>query len=78
MPDPRSAGEPGEKILEQWEEADVTVRRYPDDRLGLLRISIGGGHVEAPGMAYCTFRGDRTECIGLLKQALYAMERPGA
>jgi hypothetical protein len=67
--------EEGEKALAEWEAQGVYVRQLPDDQQGILRISIGGGKTPAGDMAYCVFRGNRHECIALLRKALRALEK---
>lgn len=61
-------------VLEAWDENGVRVEHLPDDRQGILRISIGGGdHLPIKG-DYCNFRGDQSQCIKLLERALAAMK----
>jgi hypothetical protein len=68
-----TTGYPGEEPLRQWGHAGIDVRKMPDDPQGILRISVGGG-VEGMDIDYCTYRGDRMECIALLHRALRALE----
>lgn len=60
--------------LAEWQHGRVRVRKMPDDEHGLLRISVGGGDTPLEG-DYCTFRGDREQCIALLNRALNALLR---
>lgn len=68
-----TGGRDGEPILAEWKACDVGVRHLPDDEHGILRISIGGGSTPLP-LNYCVFRGDRGQCIELLKKALAAIQ----
>ncbi len=68
-----TGGVEGEQSLAEWSANDVGVRQLPDDRHGILRISIGGGSTPLP-LNYCVFRGDRVKCIDLLQKALRALE----
>ncbi len=69
-----SAGAPGEPTLAHWAAHGIDVEQLPDDEHGILRISVGGGDTPA-NVNYCRFRGDREECVALLRRALRAMER---
>ena len=69
-----TAGVEGEKALAEWQFKSVGVRHMPEDEHGILRISIGGGeHIPIP-LDYCVFRGDRGQCVDLLRRALKALE----
>jgi hypothetical protein len=69
-----TVGADGEKPLKEWKANGVHVCHLPDDVLGILRISIGGGdHMPVP-LSYLVFRGDRSLCINLLRKALKALE----
>lgn len=68
-----TAGKPGEVALAVWDYGTMRVRHMPPDEQGILRISIGGGHTPIP-LDYCTFRGDRGQCIALLEKALEALK----
>jgi hypothetical protein len=68
-----TAGKDGEDELAAWSKCQVRVRQLPPDEHGILRISIGGGETPVP-VDYCSFRGDRQECIRLLRRALKALQ----
>ena len=63
-----------EKVQEQWFHDEIQVQRLPDDRQGILRISIGGGDDLPIRGDYCNFRGDQSKCITLLERVLNAMK----
>lgn len=67
-----TGGKTGEKELGQWKENGIYIRKLPDDEQSILRISVGGGIADVD---YCTFRGDRLACMGLLRRALEALGR---
>lgn len=64
----------GDDVLNEWEHGRVYVRQLGDDPDGVLRVSTGGGDTPIGG-DYCTFRGNRHECIRLLRRALKALEK---
>ena len=69
-----TVGKPGEEILENWNVNRIDVNKLPDDKHGVLRISIGGispSHF----LNYCTIRGDVDQCIELLENALDALRK---
>lgn len=68
-----TAGSEGEVPLKQWEYGGVHCREMPADPQGILRISIGGGET-AVQLDYCVHRGDKAQCIALLRRALRALE----
>lgn len=70
-----AGGRLGEDSLNEWKSHGVSVRQLPNDELGVLRISIGGGDTPIP-LNYCVFRGDHSKCVDLLRSALKAMENP--
>lgn len=61
------------RTLEKWTLNDIHVDRKEDDQHGVLRISIGE-HPTIDGSGYCTFRGDQSRCISLLRRAIEALE----
>ena len=64
-------------LLAEWEVNGIHVIKRPDDSQGILRISVGG--CDAPiRYHYCTFRGDKEQCIALLEAALAAMRQQPA
>lgn len=70
-----TGGVDGEPILEEWTaENGIYVRRMPADPQGILRISVGGGDHLPVTVNYLTFRGERGQCIDLLRRALKALE----
>lgn len=69
-----TAGVDGEPILAEWESRNIIVRHMPPDEHDILRISIGGGKHTPVELNYCVFRGNRGECIDLLRKALKSME----
>lgn len=62
-----------DKVLEQWNHDGIRVQMLPEDRNGVLRISIGG-HPGIERSEYCNFRGDQQQCIRLLERCLQAMK----
>lgn len=68
-----TGGRPGETILGEWSSGGVTVRQLPADEHGVLRISIGGGPQTPVPLDYCVFRGERQQCVDLLRRALGAI-----
>ena len=62
------------KVQDEWEYDGIHVRKLPDDELDILRISIGGGDNIPVNVNYLVFRGDRVECIKLLRKALSALD----
>jgi len=68
-----ASGAKEERPLSEWKSGRFGVRHMPDDSQGILRISIGGGNTPLP-VDYITFRGEKNECIHLLRQALAVLE----
>ena len=62
-----------DRVLEQWGHDGIRVQMLPDDKQGVLRISIGG-HPDINPSEYCHFRGDQSKCIALLERCLAAMK----
>jgi len=69
-----TGGEDGEPVLSQWSANGVHVVQRPNDPQGILRVSIGGGDKLPVSLNYCVFRGDRGQCVDLLRKALKALE----
>lgn len=69
-----TGGVDGEPILMEWTANDIYIRQMPADQQGVLRVSIGGGDHLPVTVNYLTFRGDRGQCIDLLRRALTALE----
>ena len=70
-----AGGEPEEKELASWKASNkMQVVHMPDDKLGVCRISIGGGNGIPVAMDYCTIRGSVGECIDLLEKAIEALK----
>lgn len=62
-------------VLADWKHDGMRCQLLPDDRQGILRISIGGGD-DLPVMAdYCNIRGDIGKCIRLLERAVAALKK---
>jgi hypothetical protein len=68
-----TAGKRGESALLHFTRNDVEVTQRPDDEQKILRISIGGLW-QVPNTTYCVIRGDRQQCVDLLKKALKALD----
>jgi len=68
-----AAGKDGERVLFERQVGHVCVRQLPDDDLGILRISIGGG--EKLDGYYLVYRGDRDAVREALRHALRAIDR---
>lgn len=68
-----TAGRDGERVLLERQVGRVLVRQLPDDDLGILRISIGGG--EKLHGYYLVYRGDREAIREALRHALRAIDR---
>jgi hypothetical protein len=71
-----AGGKPDEEVLDAWSRSGMSVRQLPADEHDILRISVGGGTNTPISLDYCVFRGDRVECIVLLRKALKALRRP--
>lgn len=69
-----TTGEPEEKPLASWKSNGLQVVHMPDDKQGILRISIGGGDHLPAVVNYCTIRGKVGQCIGLLERAIAALK----
>lgn len=69
-----TGGSDGEPILNRWQSNGVEVVQRPDDPQGILRISVGGGDDLPVSLNYLVFRGDRGQCVDLLRKALKALE----
>jgi len=69
-----TGGEEGEESLAEWQHKSVHVRHMPEDEHGILRVSVGGGENIPIKLDYCVFRGNRGQCIDLLRRALKALE----
>lgn len=64
-----------EPVLADWKHHGVRCQLLPDDRQGILRISIGGGPDTPVRGDYCNIRGDVGKCIALLERAVEALKR---
>lgn len=69
-----TGGADDEPVLSRWESCGIGVIQRQNDGQGILRISIGGGEDLPVNVNYLVFRGDRADCIKLLKRALTALE----
>lgn len=69
-----TVGGPSENIMHEWESDGVLVRQMPPDEHAILRISIGGGGGTPVPCDYVVYRGNRFDCMALLKKALSALE----
>lgn len=70
-----TAGNGEEEPLAEYQAAnEVHVRRLPEDKHGIIRISIGGGENLPVKCNYCVFRGNPKQTIQLLRKALAALE----
>lgn len=71
-----TAGAPGEPIIGRWNHNGIEVVRRPDDPLGIVRISVGGGvnDVNDEPCDYVVFRGDPGKCVAMLRNALVALD----
>ena len=61
-------------VLADWRHDGMRCQLLPDDRQGILRISIGGGE-DIPVGDYCNIRGDIGKCIRLLERAVVALKQ---
>lgn len=68
-----TAGKPGELSEFEFNHKGFRVKKLPDDENGVLRISIGGVPSDLD-FNYCVIRGDRDQCIELLRKALKALK----
>jgi hypothetical protein len=70
-----ASGKDGEIELKSWESTNgFNCRQLPSDPQGILRLSIGGGDDLPVQMDYLSIRGDKRQCVRLLKRALKALE----
>ena len=70
-----TAGEEHEVPLTEYQAAnEVHVRRLPEDKHGIIRISVGGGDNLPVKCNYLVFRGNPKQAIQLLRKALAALE----
>lgn len=61
--------------LAEWKAEGFRCSVLPDDSMGILRISIGGGDDTPVRGDYCNVRGDVGKCITLLERALVALRK---
>jgi len=66
--------EQSEKPLAEWKHGTMRCQVRPNDRQGIVRISIGGGDELPVSVEYCNVRGDMAECVKLLARALAALQ----
>lgn len=69
-----TGGADDEPVISKWESCGIGVVQRPNDGQGILRISVGGGEDLPVNVNYVVFRGDRADCIKLLRRALKALE----
>lgn len=70
-----TTGDDGEVPLCEYQARnDVHVRRLPEDKHGIIRISAGGGENLPVKCNYLVFRGNPKQTIQLLRKALAALE----
>lgn len=70
-----TAGEEDELPLTEYSATnEVHVKRLPEDKHGIIRISAGGGDNLPVKCNYVVFRGNPKQTIQLLRKALAALE----
>ena len=69
-----TGGADDEPILSRWESCGIGVTQRPNDAQAILRISVGGGEDLPENVNYVVFRGDRMDCVKLLRRAISALE----
>ncbi len=62
------------RVLLDWRHDGMRLQLLPDDRQGILRVSIGGGDDLPVNGDYCNIRGDIGRCIQLLERALEGLK----